>query len=93
MVSRAGALRPLTMFRGCRGRRDDVPAASFHLGATPSHLSQPRPPFSLSEVEGHVPTGADKQMEDGESRGLRLRRITPKFILSGWLASQPKGSG
>jgi len=31
MVSRAGALRPLTMFRGCRGRRDDVPAASFHF--------------------------------------------------------------
>ncbi|GAA3259506.1 hypothetical protein GCM10020258_21370 [Sphingomonas yabuuchiae] len=28
-----------------------------------------------------------------EACGLRLRRFAPKFILSGWLASQPKGSG
>ncbi len=28
-----------------------------------------------------------------DSRGLRLRRYAPKFILSGWLVSQPKGSG
>ncbi|GAA3270985.1 hypothetical protein GCM10020258_45420 [Sphingomonas yabuuchiae] len=27
------------------------------------------------------------------SRGLRLRRYAPKSILSGWRASQPKGSG
>ena len=52
MVSRAGALRPLTMFRGCRGRRDDVPAASFHLGVIPLYSPRPHPPFSLSEVEG-----------------------------------------
>ncbi len=37
------SLRPLTMFRGCRGRRDDVPAALFMCGKASAHL--PAPPF------------------------------------------------